>query len=1353
MKTSNPPNSRKRRSIRLRTRWGASLLAVTSLVSATITGTSLATLPDAAQAANGPAWTCNASGYLFQTPVLGGAEHSITSVDLVSGVPSAAGNTADQVNAVGYNLTDNYMYGWDTETDTAVQIAQDGTLTQLPRPAGIRVLNGGYDVGDVDENGHYWIANGTLGWWYEIDYAAGSPTFGQVLNSGKLTQAQVGGYDWVYVNGALYSLDASGLHRFDTSTRTTRTIGVPSGVTLGAGTYGAGYADAAGNLYFSNNDTGVIYRIDPVTNEAIRLSTGPTATRNDGARCASAPIPTITVTKTVASRAATADQFTVGLISPAGTRLAAATTSGTATTASTTDYPVSQGGTYRITDAMASGSKNDLSVYSASIICRDSGTGRTFTTGGTKGNWTFTVPGTGQYVCAVTNAAPAPSFTVEKSASVEKVSPGGTVEYSVTVRNTGQTDYTTQNPATFTDNLAGVTDDATYVAGSATQGATVSGNTLSWRGALDAGQTKTVRYSVRVNNPDAGDKILRNAVVPGTTGTCVTGGCIVETPVQSLEIEKVADRTQVVPGQTITYTVTVKNTGQVAYTTGDNAASFTDDLSKVLDDADWNDDADASAGSTSYDDPNLSWSGPVGIGDTVTVTYSVTVKDPDTGDSQIDNAVTSPSPGSNCAPNSGDPLCEANIPSGSYSVEKSASSDAVSPGDTITYTVTVTNTGNIAYAAGDSAASFSDDLSGVLDDATYVDGSATNGATVDGNTLTWSGPLAIGGTQTVTYQVRVNSPATGDKKITNSVVPNGPGGRCITCTTTADVRTFTVQKEVSQETVTPGSTVKYTVTVTNTGTAAYTDSVPASFNDDLSKVTDDATYVDGSATEGAVVDGDTLSWSGALAVGATKTVTYEVKVNEPDTGDKILTNAVVPTVPGGSCVSDDGCITTTPVLSYTVEKEANESKVTPGSTLTYTVTVTNTGQGDYTLDEPASFKDDLSKVRDDATFNGAAVSSSDGRDAGEATYDAPTLAWAGPLAKGSTVTVTYTVTVNKPNTGDGILTNAVKPDRPGGLCVADDDCITTTPVQSIAFTKVADTDKVVPGDDVTYTLTAKNTGQVAYTTGENAASFTDDLSQVLDDATYNDDATATAGTTSYKAPTLSWSGPVAVGETVTVTYTVTINTPDTGDQVLDNAVVSNVPGSDCTADSSDPNCRSVVPAGSYTVSKTASTDSATQGSTITYTVTVTNTGKVAYTDERPASFRDNLTQVLDDATYNGDAQATTGETAYGRPNLTWSGPLAIGATATVKYSVTVNTPDAGDRKVINAVVPTGPGGDCATANSCTTTTDVPPGFSVHTGGSAAVGSSSAWWAGLSGLGIAVLVGCAVMRVRRMAAGS
>nr|WP_162239089.1 DUF11 domain-containing protein [Agreia sp. Leaf335] len=178
-----------------------------------------------------------------------------------------------------------------------------------------------------------------------------------------------------------------------------------------------------------------------------------------------------------------------------------------------------------------------------------------------------------------------------------------------------------------------------------------------------------------------------------------------------------------------------------------------------------------------------------------------------------------------------------------------------------------------------------------------------------------------------------------------------------------------------------------------------------------------------------------------------------------------------------------------------------------------------------------------------------------------------------------------------------------------------------------------------------------------------------------------------------------------------------MNDPDTGDKVLANTVVSTVPGSNCVEGVGDPNCTSTVPAGSFAVSKTASTSSAVQGSTITYTVTVTNTGKVAYTEDKPASFRDDLTRVLDDATYNGDANASAGTVSYERPNLAWQGPLGVGQSVDVRYSVTVNSPDLGDRKVINAVVPTGPGGSCA-VGACTTTTDVPPGLLVHTGGSA-----------------------------------
>lgn len=944
-----------------------------------------------------------------------------------------------------------------------------------------------------------------------------------------------------------------------------------------------------------------------------------------------------------------------------------------------------------------------------------------------------------------------PSYTVQKTADSTVANPGKAVKYSVTVTNTGDWAYDDNAPAglqraSFTDDLADVLDDATYN-GDASDGATVTGNTLNWTGTLAKGQSRTITYSVTPNRTDAGDLVLNNAVTPtGSGGSCVTGACTTSTPVQSLQITKTADQTDVIPGSTINYTITVKNTGRTDYTTA-NPAAFSDDLTNVLDDANYQNDAAASAGTVSYDRPNLTWTGAIGSGDTVTVTYSVQVKNPDTGDSQIDNAVVSNTPGSNCATGNTDPTCQANIPSASYTVTKTASAATVNPGDTITYTVTVTNTGEVAYSA-DRPASFRDTLSGVVDDATYVTGSATNGATIDGNTLTWSGPLAVNGTQTITYQVRVNEPDTGDKSIKNAVTPTGPGGRCAAaadCTTTTAVRSYTVTKTASTDAVAPKQTVKYTVTVTNTGTASYTMATPASFTDDLSKVLDDATYND-DATQGATVEGSTLSWSGPLAVGQKLQVTYSVTVNSPDTGDKILTNAVVPDGPGGDCTTAGDCTTSTPVKSFTVMKQASSAAATPGTRITYTVTVTNTGQAAYTTDAPASFTDDLSKVLDDATYNGDAVSNSDGTDPGVVTFTRPKLVWAGPLAKGGTVTVKYTVSVNAPDSGDHNLVNAVTTNTPG--CEGDCTPSTTTPVQSIAFMKTADTDKVIPGDTITYTITATNTGQVAYT-NDHPATFTDNLTQVLDDATYNGDAAATTGTVSYAKPTLSWSSPLAIGATSTITYTVTVHDLDTGDKVLDNAVVSNDPGSSCTTSSADPDCRSVIPAGSYTVSKTASSTTVTQGSTITYTVTVTNTGRTAYTDARPASFQDNLIQVLDDATYNADAKATAGSTAYQRPNLTWSGPLAIGGTVTVTYSATVHTPDTGDGKVINAVIPTGPGGDCVTASSCTTTTTVPPGFAVHTGGTAipTISSTVGWW-GLTGLSIATLFGSAVVWFRR-----
>ena len=89
--------------------------------------------------------------------------------------------------------------------------------------------------------------------------------------------------------------------------------------------------------------------------------------------------------------------------------------------------------------------------------------------------------------------------------------------------------------------------------------------------------------------------------------------------------------------------------------------------------------------------------------------------------------------------------------------------------------------------------------------------------------------------------------------------------------------------------------------------------------------------------------------------------------------------------------------------------------------------------------------------------------------------------------------------------------------------------------------------------------------------------MTDTLAGVLGDAAYNDDAHPSAGAVGYASPVLTWTGDLTPGEVVTITYSVTVNEPDTGGRILANTVVSADPGSDCPAGSSDPRCGVTVP--------------------------------------------------------------------------------------------------------------------------------------------------------------------------------
>jgi uncharacterized repeat protein (TIGR01451 family) len=511
----------------------------------------------ASHAQAGTSWPCDAYGYLFQTQA-SATTSQIMQVDLATGVQNDTGlDTPDTVNAVGYNQVDGYFYGYSGSL-TLVRIHSDGTVDDLGVPPGMDPLSGNH-IGDVDANGHYWVSNGTT--WFEVDLTTPTPT---VLQSGTLTfppTVATGGIaDWVWTGGGLYSIAnplvagaAAHLVRFNPATGALVDLG-PVGFPDGG--VGAVFADASGYLYASQNATNNVYRIDTGTRQTILAAPGTgTSPGNDGARCARAPVPTITVTKTVNGRVRPADQFTVGLLRPNGSTADTATTAGTGTTASTVNFPASQGQTYTITDAMAAGSPTPFGEYVKSIACTDAD-GNPVATGGSVGRWTLVVAAT-TYTCNVTNSAAA-DVVLEKSAAPSPVVPGEDVTFSLKVTNNGPSTAVAQS---ITDDLP---DEVTF--SSASPGCNeASGTVTCAAGDLAAGASQTFTITARVAS--SLNECLRNtATTAGSTFDPNTSNnsSTICTPIEgrsNIAITKAASAATVSPGGQVMYTLVVRNNG------------------------------------------------------------------------------------------------------------------------------------------------------------------------------------------------------------------------------------------------------------------------------------------------------------------------------------------------------------------------------------------------------------------------------------------------------------------------------------------------------------------------------------------------------------------------------------------------------------------------------------------------------------------------------------------------------------------------------------------------------------------------------------------------------------------------
>ena len=187
---------------------------------------------------------------------------------------------------------------------------------------------------------------------------------------------------------------------------------------------------------------------------------------------------------------------------------------------------------------------------------------------------------------------------------------------------------------------------------------------------------------------------------------------------------------------------------------------------------------------------------------------------------------------------------------------------------------------------------------------------------------------------------------------------------------------LTHAKSVSPASGTPvsvGDVLTYTLTFTNTGT------VPADVNtsDDLSDVLDDATLDAGSITAGAGLAAD--------AVGhRPERHRHRAGRRDPHRDLPGHREAVRPAgrprpenalacEPGDPAPCDPET-TSNPVAHLVIDKSSNrtvDSK--PGDTITYTVTATNDGPGDFTAASPATVVDDLTGVLDDATYGNDAA--------------------------------------------------------------------------------------------------------------------------------------------------------------------------------------------------------------------------------------------------------------------------------------------------------------------------------------------------------------------------------------------
>src|SRR5438132_1243364 len=473
--------------------------------------------------------------------------------------------------------------------------------------------------------------------------------------------------------------------------------------------------------------------------------------------------------------------------------------------------------------------------------------------------------------------------------------------------------------------------------------------------------------------------------------------------------------------------------------------------------------------------------------------------------------------------------------------------------------------------------------------------------------------------------------------ITASQIPGaGSGASCTSDLTIAKSHTDPFVR---------GSTGTYNLTVSNvggtatSGTSTVTDTLPAGLT---------PTAASGTGWTCGIVAQTVTCTSTAVVASNGSFPAISITVNVAQSAASSVTNTA--TVSGGGEVNtaNDTAADLTNVVSradIAVAKIASSGTVTVGSTVTFTVTVTNNGPSDAT---GVQITDQLPAG---LTFVSAAPS--------QGTYTSGTGIWdIGAVASGASVTLTLTATV----TATGSLTNtATKTAENETDPVAANNSASVTitgqaPDLTIAKSHVG---SFVRGSTGSYSVTVSNIGAAA----------SSGLVTVSD--------TLPAGLTPSTASGTGWTCGVA-GQTVTCTrsdalgagaaypvITIAVAVGQAATSPLTNTATVAGGNEVNTANDSASDSTAITSQADMAVAKIASGGTVTVGSNVTFTVTVTNNGPsnasgVVITDQLPAG----LTFV----------SATPSQGTYTSGTGVWNiGAIGSGASVTLALTATVTT--------------------------------------------------------------------------------